>query len=168
MDDAARARLLLAAERLHNWRGWAQSDQSLEEFVRRNRDELDQLFEQACVADAPPKPAGGAMTVDNSSGARPVRTDWRDFPVEYITALNVAGRDGSIQLGPMSWNDARFAQREFYRLIAVLRRMAPTDAEAAKLDGIARRLRVSCPRCETDLAKHWFVLQANPIVEGMK
>ena len=103
-----------------------------------------------------------------ADGARPVRTNWRDFPGEYITALQVAGREGSVQLGPMSWNDARFAQREFYRLMAVLRRTAPTDAEAAKLDEIARRLRVSCPRCETDLTRHWFSLQANPIVEGMK
>lgn len=104
-------------------------------------------------------------TPDN---ARPSRATWRDFPPEYITALDIAGRDGSVQLGPMSWNDARFAQREFYRLIAVLRRMAPSDEEAAKLDEIARRLRVSCPRCEADLTKHWFMLRANPIVQGMK
>jgi hypothetical protein len=108
------------------------------------------------------------MTIDTADGARPVRTDWRDFPAEYIQALNAAGTDGSVQLGPMSWNDARFAQREFYRLIAVLRRMAPTDDEAGRLDLIARRLRVSCPRCETDLTRHWFVLQANPIVQGME
>ena len=108
------------------------------------------------------------MTIDTADGARPVRTDWRDFPVEYIQALNAAGADGSVQLGPMSWNDARFAQREFYRLIAVLRRMAPDDVEANRLDSIAKRLRVSCPRCETDLNRHWFVLQANPIVEGMR
>jgi len=108
------------------------------------------------------------MTDLAADGARPIRTDWRDFPTEYIQALNAAGADGSVKLGPMSWNDARFAQREFYRLIAVLRRMAPSDEEAARLDSIARRLRVSCPRCEADLTRHWFVLQANPIVQGME
>ncbi len=103
-----------------------------------------------------------------SNSTRPLRTDWHDFPPEYITALKVAGREGFVRLGPMSWNNARFSQREFYRLVAVLRRQAPTDPEAATLDNIARQLRVSCPRCDEDVTQHWFMLQANPIVEGMR
>jgi hypothetical protein len=99
-----------------------------------------------------------------------LRASWRDFPAEYVEALRSTAVTGSgqVQLGPMSWSDARFAQREFYRLIAVLRQEAKTgDSAAVELDQLARGLRVSCPRCEHDLTQHWFVLKANPIVQAV-
>jgi hypothetical protein len=100
---------------------------------------------------------------------RPLRLSWRDFPPEYAAALRSAATNGSAQLGPMSWNDARFSQREFYRLVAVLRRnVSEGDTEAAPLDDIARQLRVSVPRCDHDLTKHWFILKANPLVKAMR
>lgn len=103
-----------------------------------------------------------------NTGSRPLRASWQDFPAEYIEALRQAGAGGDVRLGPMAWNDARFAQREFYRLVAILRRTATTDPSAAELDAIARRLRVSCPRCETgDLTLHWLVLKKNPIIAAM-
>lgn len=109
------------------------------------------------------------MAFTDTGPTRPLRASWRDFPTEYIDALRRAAADGTVRLGPMTWNDARFAQREFYRLIAVLRRAAEaTDNEAAALDQIARRLRVSCPRCaDGDLTLHWLVLKENPIVAAM-
>jgi hypothetical protein len=109
--------------------------------------------------------------IDTGAGSRPLRATWQDFPPEYIHALRQASADGQVRLGPMTWNDARFAQREFYRLIAVLRRAegSAADDKAASLAEIARRLRVSCPRCDDgDLTLHWLVLKENPIVAAMR
>jgi hypothetical protein len=102
---------------------------------------------------------------------RPLRLSWRDFPPEYIDALRTAAtvEGRTARLGPMSWNDARFSQREFYRLVATLRRnVTEGDQEALALDNIARQLRVSVPRCEHDLKQHWFILKANPLVKAVR
>jgi hypothetical protein len=123
------------------------------------------LASTATALMAPTSPglrySGGGTFLDPQ---RPFRTSWRDFPPEYIEALKQADAEGEARIGPMSWNDARFSQREFYRLVACLRRNSVEgDTEAAALDQIARKLRVSGPRCEEDLTKHWFVLKANPL-----
>lgn len=109
-----------------------------------------------------------AATAD-LGGSRPLRLSWRDYPPEYITMLREAGDKETSRLGPMTWNDVRFAQREFYRLVATLRRnVQEGDQEAVPLDEIARRLRASCPRCEHDLTRHWFILKSNPLVKAMR
>ena len=107
----------------------------------------------------------------DEGGARPLRLSWRDFPPEYISALRTAAtvEGRTARLGPMSWNDARFSQREFYRLVATLRRnVQEGDQDALPLDAVARQLRVSVPRCEHDLKQHWFILKANPLVKAIR
>jgi hypothetical protein len=112
--------------------------------------------------------SGSILMAFTDTGSRALRASWRDFPLEYIEALRQADTE-EVRLGPMTWNDARFAQREFYRLIAVLRRAPVDDPTAVLLDDIARRLRVSCPRCEDgDLTLHWLVLKKNPIIAAMR
>lgn len=118
---------------------------------------------------SPPRPQPPPGELDRG-GAAPVRLSWRDFPPEYISALRTAAGPSRVaRLGPMSWNDARFSQREFYRLVATLRRnVEEGDSEAFPLDDIARQLRCSVPRCEEDLTQHWFILKANPLVKAVR
>jgi hypothetical protein len=101
-----------------------------------------------------PRPRGRPTT--------PVRRDWREFPIAYADHLRETQRTLPLQLGPMSWNDARFAQRElryFFRALAARRH----DPEASVLYSLSQRLRISCPRVDGNPTQHWVVLKLNPL-----
>lgn len=94
----------------------------------------------------------------------PTRRGWEEFPSAYAERLRETQYTLPLKMGPMSWNDARFAQRElryFFRALAGAARRR--DEQAAPLHQLAQRLRISCPRTDDDPNLHWVILKPNPL-----
>jgi hypothetical protein len=90
------------------------------------------------------------------------RRGWRDFPAEYAAILSKTRHTLPVTLGPMSWNEARYAQRELHRFFDALR--LASEGEAVELYKLTQRLRISCPRVDGKDKQHLVILQLNPLL----